>query len=361
MQSTRPNTKIIAEIGVNHNGSLDLAKEMIAAAARCGADCAKFQTFTADSLVTPNTPKAAYQNVQTDASESQYDMLKALELSEKDHEILIQVCKDEGIEFISTPFSIPAMDMLTDRCDLKTLKIGSGDLTNAPLLYAAARKNVDLILSTGMANLADVEEALKVVNLGYSENPPECPTPENFNDAWGAEEIRQTIERKVTVLQCTSNYPADIANANLKSMAAMGQIFKVAYGYSDHTSGSAASIAAVALGASVIEKHITTDKNLPGPDHQASIEPDEFSSLVSSIREVELALGTTIKAPCKEEYNTADVARKSLVAIQNIQDGEIFTENNLGFKRPGTGIRPIQWWQYLGKTALKAYRKDDLI
>jgi len=362
MKTTKPKrTQIIAEAGVNHNGSIDIALELVKIAKKIGVDTIKFQTFTAESLVTKKAEKADYQKQQTGGNESQYDMLKKLELSRENHILLINACNDLGIEFLSTPFDLDSLDFLCDDLKLNTIKIGSGDLTNAPLLYAAAQKGVKLIVSTGMADLFDIEEAMGVITLGYSNSPPEFPTPDDFRKAWADPGLRTKTLNNVSLLQCTSNYPADPANSNLNAMVLLGQIFGTQFGFSDHTQGNAVSLAATALGATIIEKHITLDNSMPGPDHQASSEPKEFASLIEDIRKVDSALGDGIKTPNATEYGTAQIARKSLIALTDIKAGETFTQENLGIKRPGTGCRPIQWWDMLGNVAIRDYTEEDLI
>lgn len=308
-----PPCYIIAEIGVNHNGSMDLARQLIEAAADAGADAAKFQTFTAEELVTPDARKADYQTRNTGQRGSQFHMLKALELSEAQFAELAGHCRDAAIEFLSTPFSEGAADLL-ERIGVTAYKISSGDLTHLSLLAHIARKGRPMILSTGMGNLAEVEAAVQViVDNG---NPP------------------------LSLLHCVSNYPADPVECNLAAMDTMERAFGLPVGWSDHSEGAAVSIAAVARGARLIEKHITLDRELPGPDHRASMEPTVFSAFVRSIRDVELAIGNGIKRPTVAERATAEVARRSLAVAHDLPKGHILRSEDLRVMRPGTGLTP---------------------
>jgi N-acetylneuraminate synthase len=350
---------IIAEAGVNHNGSLDLAKRLVDVAANAGADAVKFQTFKADKLVSA-APKAEYQMKLTDVSESQYEMIQKLELDEAAHAVLILHCKSKGIEFLSTPFDLESLEMLVREFDLSRIKIPSGDITNAPLLLEAARSAKPVILSTGMSSLGEVETALGILAFGYT-NKHELPSLPAFEKAYGSIMGRKALQERVTLLHCTTEYPAPFADINLRTMTTLRQAFGLPVGYSDHTPGTAIPVAAVALGAVIIEKHFTLDRNLPGPDHKASLEPDELKQMVRSIREVELALGSSIKQPAKSELKNRPVARKSLVATRDIHKGEVFTRDNLSVKRPGDGISPVHYWEWLGKIANRNYQRDDKV
>lgn len=354
-------TYIIAEIGVNHNGDMALADKLIAGAAHAGADAVKFQTFKADKLVTKTAEKAEYQKAQTGNEQSQYEMLKALELSESDHFHLHETCQRKKIDFISTPFDLDSVSFLAGEVGVKRLKIGSGDLTNAPLLYKAAQTGLPIILSSGMADLADIEEALGVICLGIDKNPTQNPRIEDFQRAWANPDLRQKLQQQVTLLHCTSNYPALAEEANLSALPLLHQAFGLKIGFSDHTEGSWAAIASIALGAKIIEKHITLDRDLPGPDHKASIDIPTFEMLVKDIRQTEKALGHGYKIPSASERTTAKVARKSLIALKPIKAGELFTEDNLGLKRPGGGTRPIYFWSLLGQKAKRDYSAEELI
>ena len=327
---------VIAEAGVNHNGSLETAKQLVDAAAEAGADLVKFQTFSADRLVTTSARKAEYQNQTTDASESQYEMIQKLELSREMHEDIIAYCKQCNIEFFSTGFDTQSVDMLVD-LGLEQFKIPSGELTNLPYLRHIGKFGKPVIISTGMANLGEIESALVVL------------------------EISGTPRSQITVLHCNTEYPTPMEDVNLRAMLAIRDAFGVSVGYSDHTLGIEVSIAAVAMGATVIEKHFTLDRNLPGPDHKASLEPEELKAMVQAIRNIKKALGNGIKRPSPIETKNKAIVRKSLVAANAIKAGECFNEFNLTVKRPGTGLSPMSWDEVLGRTAIRDFAPDELI
>lgn len=329
-------TLIIAEAGVNHNGDIRLAKQLIDAAAAAGADFVKFQTFNADRQVTRSAKKADYQTQTTDSTESQRDMLRRLELTEAMHHELIAHCATRNIRFFSTGFDIESVDLLV-RLGQEHFKIPSGEITNLPYLRRIGRLGKAVILSTGMATLGEIEVAIDVL------------------------EQTGTPRSKLTVLHCTTEYPTPMIEVNLRAMQSIQAAFGVAVGYSDHTQGIEVAIAAVAMGASVIEKHFTLDRNLPGPDHKASLEPAELSAMVAAIRNIEAALGDGIKRLTHSEARNKPVARKSLVASRAIKAGEIFNIENLTTKRPGTGISPMRWDEFLGKKALRDFAVDELI
>lgn len=351
---------VIAEAGVNHNGSLDMALRLVDAAAEAGADAVKFQTFTADNLVRKSAPKAEYQLQTTGASESQYEMLRRLELPRVAHKALLERCSARMIDFLSTPFDEASLDFLTDELGLKTVKLGSGEVTNGPLLLRVARKGVDIIMSTGMSTLGEVETALSCLAFGYIGND-KPPSLEAFVASYASPEGQDALRRKVTLLHCTTEYPAPFADVNLRSMLTMRDAFGLRVGYSDHTEGIAVSIAAAALGASVIEKHFTLDRTLPGPDHRASLVPDELAELVLSVRQVEAALGSSLKAPSPSERENRLIVRKSLVAKRPIRKGERFTADNVTCKRPGGGVSPIAYWGILERTADRDYDEDEAL
>jgi len=330
-------TLIIAEAGVNHNGDIGLAKKLIAAAAEAGADLVKFQTFNAAALVSASAPKAEYQKKTTDSSESQLEMLRKLELSREDHVVLIKECRAHGIGFFSTAFDYQSFDLLMELGCLEQIKIPSGELTNLPLLRYVSRDAKPLLLSTGMANLGEIEAAIDVV------------------------EAAGTPRHLITVLHCTTEYPTPMEDVNLRAMVAMKKAFGVNTGYSDHTRGIEIPIAAVALGATVIEKHFTLDRNLPGPDHKASLEPHELKAMVAAIRNVERAFGDGIKRPSPCELKNKPIARKSLVAIRAIPAGELFSADNVGAKRPGAGISPMRWDEMIGRPAPRDFSVGELI
>lgn len=322
---------IIAEIGVNHNGSLQLAKECIRQAAACGADAVKFQTFKSEKLVTKQAEKAAYQMENTQSSESQLEMLRQLELRFDDFIILKQYCKEMNVDFLSTPFDEESADFLNE-IEIDAFKIGSGDMNNLPFLSKIDSFCRTVILSTGMANLEEVEQSLQVLT--------------NSN---------------VILLHCTSNYPAPLEDVNLLAMKTMVERFGKVTGYSDHTDGIEVSIAAVALGARVIEKHFTLDRSMPGPDHMASIEPQDFKQMVQSIRNVEQALGDGVKRCMPSEENTKKVARKSIVMSCNKRAGDFLNESDMVIKRPGTGISPAHFFELIGKQLTKDVQEDELL
>jgi N-acetylneuraminate synthase len=353
-------TCIIAEAGVNHNGSLDIAHQLVDAAADAGADVVKFQTFRADKLVTRQAHKAAYQERLTDSAQSQFDMLKALELSESAHRELLQHCIERRIEFMSSPFDAQSLEFLVS-LGVRRIKLGSGELTNAPLLLAAARTGLPLILSTGMSTLADVEAALSVLAFGYSAQADAAPSRAAFGLAWADTGARARVMERVALLHCTTEYPAPRDQVNLRAMTTLQHSFGVCCGYSDHTAGHAVSLAAVALGARWIEKHFTLDRAMPGPDHQASVEPTELKALVEGVREIEAALGDGIKVPMPVEVANMAVARKSLVAVRSIAKGSLIAPQDLGVKRPGTGRSPLDYWSVIGSEAQKDYGVDDPI
>ncbi len=329
-------TLIIAEAGVNHNGDIQLAKKLIDIAADAGADLVKFQTFSADRLVTQNASKAKYQVLATDKIESQHEMLRKLQLTESMHHELINHCANRQIGFFSTGFDIESINFLAG-LGQDLFKIPSGEITNLPFLRHIGGLNKRVLLSTGMSNMHEVAAALNAL------------------------ELAGTPKQKITVLHCTSSYPAELSDVNLRAMLRIQTEFGVEIGYSDHTLGTEVAIAAVALGAKVIEKHFTLDRNMSGPDHKASLEPDELIRMVAGIRSIEKALGDGNKVITQNELQNRDVARKSIVASRDIQVGEVFTESNLTAKRPGTGISPMEWDEIIGTKAKQSYVKDDLI
>jgi len=353
-------TFIIAEAGVNHNGSLDMAKELVFQAAKAGADAVKFQTFKAENIVSIHAQKADYQKKNTAQDESQYEMVKKLELDQTMHEELLRFCQEQHIKFLSTPFDLESVDLLANHLKVDQLKIPSGEITNGPLLLKAAQTRLPILLSTGMSTLGEIEDALRVLSygyLGYSEHP----TRSALEDAFSSHEGQKILKHNVTLLHCTTEYPAPFEEVNLKAMDTMEQAFGLPVGFSDHTDGIAVAIGAVARGATVIEKHFTLDKTLPGPDHKASLEPDELKLMITSIRQIERALGSSIKSATPSEQKNKPIARKSLVASRIICKGELFTEDNITTKRPGTGISPMNYWEWIGKPATRDYEADEVI
>jgi N,N'-diacetyllegionaminate synthase len=327
---------IIAEAGINHNGSLDMARQIIEAAAEAGADIVKFQTYTADAIVAQGTDKAKYQKETTGDSESQYEMLKKLELNRDSHVKLMTYCDEKGVEFLSSPFDHNSIDMLAE-LKLKRFKVPSGEITNLPYLRHIGKYGKPIILSTGMSTLKEIEAALKVL------------------------ETSGIPRDKITVLHCNTEYPTPMEDVNLKAMLTIRDTFSIQVGYSDHTLGVEVPIAAVAIGATVIEKHLTLDRNLPGPDHCSSMEPDELKAMVHAIRNIEKAFGDGIKRPSLSEEKNKPCVRKSIVAKRDIKRGEILTEENLAVKRPGFGISPMRWDEVVGSIAIKDWKADDLI
>jgi N-acetylneuraminate synthase len=352
-------TYVIAEAGVNHNGSLDMAKKMVEVAAEAGADAVKFQTFKADRLVVLSAHKADYQAKTTDADETQHEMIRKLELDEQAHETLVEHCKIFNIQFLSTPFDIESVDLLVGRFNLPLIKIPSGDITNAPLLLAIARTGKSVILSTGMSNLGEIEDALSVLAYGYLGE--DFPSMASFREAYCSVEGQAIIRDKVTLLHCTTEYPAPLNDVNLRAINTLSNSFGLPVGYSDHTEGIAVPIAAVARGAVIIEKHFTLDRNLPGPDHKASLEPVELKQMVSAIRMVEQSLGSGRKYASTSERNNMRVARKSLVAACAIAAGELFTAANIDVKRPGNGLSPMHYWDLLKRTATRDFVTEETI
>jgi N,N'-diacetyllegionaminate synthase len=327
---------IIAEAGVNHNGSIELAKQLIDVAVKSGADAVKFQTFKAENLVAKNTQKADYQKKTTDVSESQFEMIKKLELDINTHKELISYCQKQSIMFLSTPFDHDSIDLLDD-LGLEIFKIPSGEITNLPYLERIGSLGKRVILSTGMSNLEEVDDALDIlIDTG-------------------------TTKDNITVLHSNTMYPTPVSDVNLNAMLTIGEEFDVNYGYSDHTLGIEVDIAAVAMGASVIEKHFTLDKTMDGPDHRASLEPNELKAMILAIRNIEQALGDGVKAPSSSEAPNAESARKSIIAKVNINKGEIFNEGNITAKRPATGISPMKWYDVIGQVSKKDYDIDDNI
>ncbi|MFC5401729.1 N-acetylneuraminate synthase [Cohnella soli] len=351
---------VIAEIGVNHNGSLELAKQLIERAVEAGADAVKFQTFKADKLVTPEASKAQYQRETTDREQSQLDMLKKLELSEADHHVLMAQCAELGIDFLSTPFDEDSLHFLAQRCKLSRLKLPSGEITNGPLLLAAAKSGLPIFLSTGMSTISEVEQALQVLAFGYL-NSNLAPGKAHFESAYASPEGRRLLQEKVVLLHCTTEYPCPFEEVNLRSMDTLRDAFQLSVGYSDHTEGIAVSVAAAARGASVIEKHFTLDRNMEGPDHRSSIEPQQFREMVQSIRQIEIAMGSPYKGPTTSELKNKPIVRKSLVASAPIAEGERFTERNITMKRPGLGISPMEYWDLLNRIASRNYHVNEQI
>jgi N-acetylneuraminate synthase len=351
---------VIAEAGVNHNGSLDMAIALVDAAAAAGADVVKFQTFKADRMITRHAPKAGYQVETTGGDENQLDMVRRLELSEDMHHSLLARCREKQIEFLSTPFDIDSARFLTS-LGLRRLKVPSGEITNGPLLLYLARTGLPLIVSTGMATLDEVEAALAMLAFGYSAADDAVPDDAGLQAAYADPAARAALKEKLVLLHCTTAYPAPMETVNLRAMDTMAVRFGLPVGYSDHTVGITVPVAAAAREAVVIEKHFTLDRSLPGPDHRASLEPDELAAMVEGIRQVEAALGNGAKEPHDIEIANAAVARKSLVAARDIRRGDVIDADSLVAMRPGTGVSPMRYWQVRGRRADRDYRAGDLI
>ena len=333
---SKPNTTIIAEAGVNHNGSVDTAKKLIEAASEAESDLIKFQTFKTESIITKKAEKADYQKDFTEKSESQFEMLKKLELDRTAHEELIQYCKIKNIQFLSTAFDHDSIDLLAE-LNIPFYKIPSGEITNLPYLRHVGCMGKPVVMSTGMATMVEIRAAMNV--------------------------LLETDVKKddLTILHCNTEYPTPMEDVNLNAMLTIRDELGVRVGYSDHTLGIDIPVAAVALGACVIEKHFTLDRTLPGPDHAASLNPEELKAMVAAIRNIEKAKGDGIKKPSESERKNIPIARKSIVAKKPIRKGELFSEENLTVKRPGTGISPMEWDAFLGKSADREYQMDDLI
>ena len=327
---------IIAEAGVNHNGSISMAKEMIDVAADAGANFVKFQTFTAEKLVIKTAEKADYQKNSSDQTESQFQMIKKLELNRNDHEILLEHCNKNNIQFLSTPFDLQSIDLL-DEINIPFFKIPSGEITNLPYLRHIGSIGKPVVISTGMTTINEVKNAMSILlDSGIKQND-------------------------ITVLHCNSEYPSPMRDVNLKAIQTLENELGVKVGFSDHTLGIEVSVAAVAMGAKVIEKHFTLDRNLYGPDHGASLEPSELKDMISAIRNIERALGDGVKKPSQSEIKNLLIARKSIVSKRPIKKGELFSEENLTVKRPGNGISPMKWDEILGSVSIRDYLKDELI
>ena len=330
-------TIIIAEAGVNHNGDIETAKRLIDVASDAGVDYVKFQTFKANKIVTRQAKRADYQNENTKNLDTQYEMLKKLELNEDSHHLLIKYCNDKGIKFLSTGFDLDSLEFLHE-IGIRLAKIPSGEITNYPYLKKVAQLFSEVVLSTGMSDMDDINKALAIL-------------------------LKFGVKKEnITILHCNTEYPTPMSDVNLKAMLHIQKEFDVKVGYSDHTLGIEVPIASVTLGARVIEKHFTLDRNLPGPDHRASLEPNELKSMVKSIRNIEKALtGSEIKEPSKSELKNKQIIRKSIIALKPITKGEIFNNRNIGTKRPGTGISPMKWESVIGQASKDNFEQDELI
>lgn len=359
MNNSKARVLVIAEAGVNHNGDIKKALALIDVAADAGADVVKFQTFIPEEVISEAAPKAEYQMRTTDAGQSQLEMARGLKLSDEEHHQLVAHCAKRGIRFLSTPFDRFSLQFLVRELKVDCLKIPSGEITNAPLLLDAARSGLPIILSTGMCTLDDIRDALGVLAFGWIGSGE--PSRAAFAAAFATDAGRRAVAEKLTLLHCTTEYPTPYEDVNLRAMSTLAQAFGIPVGLSDHTPGVAVSLAGVALGATVIEKHFTLDRSLPGPDHLASLAPEELKALVEGVRQVEAAMGSERKEPAPSEIKNMVIARKSLVARRAIKAGEVFAADDLAVKRPGSGVSSMRLWDYLGRPANRDYAADELI
>lgn len=349
---------VIAEAGVNHNGDKDLAIQLIDVAAAAGANAVKFQTFDAAALATKDAPKATYQKETTGTSETQFEMLKRLELPQDWHFELRDYCATKNMDFLSAAFDSSSLKFLVEKIGMKTIKVPSGEITNGPFLLEIAKTGRNIILSTGMSTINDIRCALGVLAFGLTPQDTQ-PTMQAFEDSFASTTGQLALKDNVSILQCTSAYPTPLDEANIRVISTLKDTFGLRTGFSDHTEGTLASPAAVALGAEIIEKHFTLDRALPGPDHKASLEPDELGRMISDIRDVERSLGNGIKKPQPSEIDTANVARKSLFTTRIIAKGEVFSEDSLVAQRPGNGVSPMQFWDQIGIVAQRQFRPGE--
>lgn len=353
-------TYIIAEAGVNHNGSIEMAKQLVDVAKQAGADAVKFQTFKAENLVTRTAQQAGYQVNNLGEETTQFEMLKNLELSYEEFIELKSYCELNQIEFFSTPFDFESVDFLLNVLDMKMIKIPSGELTNSPFIHYIATKRKMMIVSTGMATMNDIHDALSFIAYGLA-FPDQLVDLKKVRIFYQTSEAKVFLKEFVTVLHCTTEYPAPLETINLRAINEMKKSLQLPIGFSDHSQGVLIPIAAVALGAVVIEKHFTLDCSLEGPDHLASLEPEELKEMVDGIREIEKSLGTGHKIPTSIELENRQAARKSVVAKVQIPAGAILTEDHLTIKRPGTGMPPTSYWLLMGKASSKSYEMDELM
>ncbi len=351
---------VIAEAGVNHNGSLSLAKKLIDVAVEAKADAVKFQTFKTELCITKTAKRADYQKAEGQA-DTQFDMVKKLEMSQDDFRYLYRYCERRGIQFLSTAFDITSLEFLAEELQQPSIKIPSGDVLNGPLLLAAARTGKQILLSTGMCNLGDIEQALGVLAFGFLDDGSVPQSHEIFKDMFSSEQGWQMLRSRVSLLHCTTEYPAPFKDVNLKAMQTLGTAFDLAVGISDHSMGIEVPIGAVALGATVVEKHFTLDRDMEGPDHKASLNPDDLASMISAIRNISISLGDGRKFPRQSEIKNIEIARKYIVAARPIKAGQVIAEGDIIAKRATKGISPIFYWDILGSTSDRDYMIDDVI
>ena len=352
---------VIAEAGVNHNGDIELAHKLVDEAVKSGADAIKFQTFKAENLTSKKAKKANYQLQTTDNDESQLQMLKKLELSKKDYIDLKSYAENKKIDFITTAFDEESLDFIVNDLKVKKLKIPSGEITNGPFLLSHARSNLDIILSTGMANQHEIKKALDIIAFGYINPDIKVTNIDQFVDAYENKDHIKILRDKVSILHCTTEYPAPLEELNLSAIHTIEENFGVRVGYSDHSEGIIASIVACSFGASIIEKHFTLDRNMKGPDHKASLEPEELKKMIEIIRKTGGMIGNGIKKPSLSETKNIEIVRKSIVTKKKITKGELFSENNITTKRPATGLSPMNYWDLLGKISKENYDEDEII
>lgn len=352
--------KVIAEAGVNHNGDMAMAIALVDAAADAGADIVKFQTFKAGNIASATAPKARYQVGATEQRETQLEMLKRLELTPEHHFKIREHCELRKIAFLSTPFDMESLGFLVDKMDVSHIKIASGEITNGPLLLAAARTGKPVLLSTGMCLLGEIEEALMLLAWGMS-HPTGYPSRQSVRKSFLDDHVWFELRERVTLLHCTTEYPTPTAEVNLRAIQSLSNAFGLLVGFSDHSEGIVMPIAAVAMGACMVEKHFTLDRSLPGPDHKASLEPPELAAMVNGIRSVEAGLGLGVKRPTSSEEANRTIARKSLVAARSIPGGAVLQESDLTTKRPGTGVSPMRVWEFIGQAAMRAYSPDEML
>ena len=361
--SKKKNIYFIAEAGVNHNGNFNLALKLVDIAVDAGADAVKFQTFKSENLASKLAAKANYQKKTTNINQTQLEMLKSLELKDKDYFKLKNYCKLKKIDFLTTAFDEDSLMFITKKLKVKTLKIPSGEITNGPLLLAHGLTGLDIILSTGMSSIKEIRDALGVIVFGYINRNKKKITPskKSFMHALNSKEGKNLLKKKITILHCTTEYPAPIEDINLNAIFDIANNFDTSIGYSDHSSGELVSLVAASMGVKLIEKHFTLNKNMSGPDHKASLNPVELKKLIIKIRKIEKIKGLNIKKAYKSEIKNISIARKSLIAGKDIKFGNMFTKINLTSKRPGTGKSPMNYWHYIGKKSKKNYKKDEVI
>ena len=361
--SKNKNIYFIAEAGVNHNGKLSLALKLVDAAVEAGANAVKFQTFKSENLASKSAAKAKYQSKTTNKNETQLEMLKSLELKNKEYFQIKKYCRLKKIDFLTTAFDEDSLLFITKKLKVNILKIPSGEITNGPLLLAHGLTGLDIILSTGMASIKEIREALGIIVFGYINKKVKniIPSKKLFTAALRSSQGQKLLKNKITILHCTTEYPAPLDDINLNAIQDIANNFDTNIGYSDHSAGELVPLVAASMNVKIIEKHFTLNKKMNGPDHKASLNPSELKNLISKIREIEKIKGIKIKKAYRSEKKNINIARKSLIAKKDINSGEIFTKNNITSKRPGKGISPMKYWDYIGKKSKKNYKEDEII